>query len=137
MVDILGGDNTTYMSFGSEPFTPNNELRYKSFQLQNNFTKFTQQAHADLRRHASRRYESENVFFPGSQSVYVYNTLDDFLTDANGYLANPNRTTSTRQPAPVPGALQQHPRAGEADSAAGGALRRRLRAGRVERRPTT
>ena len=30
MVDILGGDNTTYMSFGSEPFTPNNELRYNT-----------------------------------------------------------------------------------------------------------
>src|SRR5574339_124599 len=41
MVDILDGNNTTYMSFGSEPFTPNNELRYKTFQLQNNFTKFS------------------------------------------------------------------------------------------------
>src|SRR5690606_16224806 len=40
------------------------------------------------------RYRSENVFFPGSQSVYVYNLLDDFYTDANDYLANPNRTTS-------------------------------------------
>ena len=40
------------------------------------------------------RYESENVFFSGAQSVYVYNTLDDFYTDLNGYLANPNRTTS-------------------------------------------
>jgi hypothetical protein len=40
------------------------------------------------------RYESENVFFPGSQSVYVYNSLDDFYTDANDHLANPNRTTS-------------------------------------------
>ena len=43
---------------------------------------------------SGERYESENVFFPGSQSVYVYNSLADFYTDANGYLANPNRTTS-------------------------------------------
>jgi len=94
MVDILGGDNATYMSFGSEPFTPNNELRYSSFQLQNNFTKFTSK-HTMTFGGTFERYESENVFFPGSQSVYVYNTLDDFLTDANGYLANPNRTTSS------------------------------------------
>ena len=40
------------------------------------------------------RYESENVFFPGAQSVYVYNSLADFYADVNGYLANPNRTTS-------------------------------------------
>jgi hypothetical protein len=94
MVDILGGDNTTYMSFGSEPFTPNNELRYSSFQLQNNFTKFTSK-HTLTFGGTFERYESENVFFPGSQSVYVYNTLDDFLTDANGYLTNPGRTTSS------------------------------------------
>ncbi len=78
MVDILGGDNTTYMAFGSEPFTPNNELRYNSFQLQNNFTKFTSK-HTMTFGGTFERYESENVFFPGSQSVYVYNTLDDFL----------------------------------------------------------
>ena len=29
-----------YTSFGTEPFTPNNELRYNTFQLQDNFTKF-------------------------------------------------------------------------------------------------
>ena len=40
------------------------------------------------------KYHSENVFFPGKQSAYVYNSLADFYTDANGYLANPNRTTS-------------------------------------------
>jgi hypothetical protein len=93
MIDILGGDNTTYMSLGFEPFTPNNELRYKTFQIQNNFTKFSNK-HTLTFGGTIERYESENVFFPGSQSAYVYNTLDDFYADLNGYLANPNRTTS-------------------------------------------
>ncbi|MDZ7371196.1 MAG: TonB-dependent receptor [candidate division KSB1 bacterium] len=91
-VDILEG-GSVYTSFGFEPFTPNNELRYGSFQVQNNFMVY-------LRKHSLtfgasfERYESENVFFPGSQSVYVYNSLDDFYTDARGYLQNPNRTES-------------------------------------------
>jgi hypothetical protein len=91
-VDIL--DNaTTYTSFGFEPFTPNNELRYKTFQLQNNFTRYGNR-HALTFGGSFERYESENVFFPGSQSVYVYNSLQDFYTDANDYLANPNRAIS-------------------------------------------
>jgi len=91
-VDILNA-GTVYTSFGSEPFTPNNELRYYSYQLQDNFT-------IDLGDHvltlglAAEKYHSENVFFPGKQSVYVYNSLADFYTDANDYLANPNRTAS-------------------------------------------
>jgi hypothetical protein len=91
-VDILDG-TTAYTSFGSEPFTPNNELRYKTFQLQDNFTKFSNR-HSFTFGFSAERYESENVFFPGKQSAYVYNSLADFYTDANGYLANPNRTTS-------------------------------------------
>lgn len=92
MVDIVEGGRT-YTSFGFEPFTPNNELRYGSFQLQNNFTFFTP-GHTLTFGVSAERYESENVFFPGSQSVYVYNSLQDFYTDANGFLQNPNRTTS-------------------------------------------
>ncbi len=91
-VDILR-DGSTYTSFGFEPFTPNNELRYKSFQLQNNFSVFRGK-HSYTFGLSVERYESENVFFPGSQSVYVYNSLDDFYADARDYLANPNRTTS-------------------------------------------
>jgi len=91
-VDILEA-GSVYTSFGFEPFTPNNELRYKSFQLQNNFSLFT--ANHNLTFGASaERYESENVFFPGSQSIYTYNSLADFYRDARGYIANPNRTTS-------------------------------------------
>ncbi|HEX9366520.1 MAG TPA: hypothetical protein VF921_07830, partial [Vicinamibacterales bacterium] len=93
LVDILGGDNSTYTSFGSEPFTPNNELRYKTFQAQDSFTKFANN-HTFTVGGTFERYHSENVFFPGKQSVYVYNTLADFYADANDYLANPNRTAS-------------------------------------------
>ncbi|MFN8665941.1 MAG: carboxypeptidase regulatory-like domain-containing protein [Gemmatimonadaceae bacterium] len=91
-VDILK-DGVTYMSLGFEPFTPANQLRYKTLQAQDNFTWYT--AHHDFTFGAAvQKYRSENVFYPGSQSVYVYNSLDDFITDVNGYVANPNRTTS-------------------------------------------
>lgn len=91
-VEILK-DGAAYTSFGFEPFTPNNELRYNSFQVQNNFSLFLDNHNLTFGV-SYEKYESENVFFPGSQSVYVYNSLADFYTDANDYLANKNRTTS-------------------------------------------
>ena len=91
-VDILDA-NTAYISFGSEPFTPNNELRYNTFQIQNNLQKFGQR-HSFTFGVSYEKYNSENVFFSGRQSVYTYLSLADFYTDMNGYLANPNRTTS-------------------------------------------
>jgi hypothetical protein len=92
MVDVLQ-QNSVYTTFGFEPFTPNNELRYQTFQLQNDLTWY-RGAHTWSFGGSLERYESENVFFPGSQSVYSYDSLADFYADANGYLANPNRTTS-------------------------------------------
>jgi hypothetical protein len=92
-IDILDGAGTAYTSVGSEPFTPNNELRYNTFQLQDNFTKFWK-SHSVTFGASVEKYHSENVFFPGKQSAYVYNTLADFYTDLNGYLANPGRTSS-------------------------------------------
>lgn len=92
LVDILE-EGRTYTSFGYEPFTPRNQLRYNSYQLQNNFSIYGNR-HDLTFGVALEKYRSDNVFFPGSQSAYVYNSLDDFYTDANDYLANPNRTTS-------------------------------------------
>jgi hypothetical protein len=92
-VDILDGSGTGYTAFGSEPFTPNNELRYNTFQAQDSFTKFGKR-HSLTFGGAVEKYRSENVFFPGKQSAYVYNTLADFYADAADALANPNRTTS-------------------------------------------
>src|SRR5712692_5116432 len=92
LVDILEA-NTVYTTFGFEPFTPNNELRYNTFQAQDSFT-WNRGRHALTFGATVERYKSENVFFPGAQSVYVYNSLADFYKDANDYLANPNRTVS-------------------------------------------
>lgn len=92
LVDVLEG-TSVYTTFGPEPFTPNNELRYNTFQAKNDFTIYGNRH--DLTFGVSvERYESENVFFPGRQSAYVYNSLADFYTDANDFLANPGRTVS-------------------------------------------
>ena len=53
-------DGTAYTSFGSEPFTPNNELRYQTFQLQDSFTKFGNK-HALTFGGAHEKYHSDNV----------------------------------------------------------------------------
>ena len=93
-VDILDGSGVAYTSFGFEPFTPNNELRYWTFQLQDHFTIFTAK-HSLTFGGSYERYRSENVFYPGAQSAYVYNTLADFYTDANDY---PPTRTGRRRP---------------------------------------
>jgi hypothetical protein len=92
LVDILQA-GSVYTTFGFEPFTPNNQLRYHTFQAQDSFT-WNRNDHTLTFGATVERYKSDNVFFPGAQSVYVYNSLSDFYTDANGFLANPNRTTS-------------------------------------------
>ena len=91
-VDIMSSGRV-YTSFGTEPFTPDNSLKYKTFQIQDNLTRYGQN-HTMTLGASGEWYESVNIFFSGQQSVYVYNSLADFYTDANGYLANPNRTTS-------------------------------------------
>ena len=91
-VDVLDA-SSVYTSLGFEPFTPNNELRYGTFQLQDNFTMY-RRGHTLTFGGSFERYRSENVYFPGAQSVYTYSSLADFYTDFNGYLADPNRTAS-------------------------------------------
>ncbi|HVD62161.1 MAG TPA: TonB-dependent receptor [Gemmatimonadaceae bacterium] len=92
LVDIQEA-GLTYTSFGFEPFTPDNLLYYHTWQAQENLTKYTKDHDISV-GFAFEKYHSDNSFFPGSQSAYVYNSLADFYTDANGYLANPNRTTA-------------------------------------------
>ncbi|HVZ24357.1 MAG TPA: carboxypeptidase regulatory-like domain-containing protein [Vicinamibacterales bacterium] len=91
-VDILE-NGVTYTSFGSEPFTPANLLFYHTFQAQDSFTKVSGN-HSLTIGGAMEKYHSDNSFYFGIQSAYVYNSLADFYADAQDYLAHPNRTTS-------------------------------------------
>jgi hypothetical protein len=91
---VIGdGAGLPITSFGSEPFTPYNLLRYGTFQLQDSVTKFAKN-HSLTFGGTFEKFHSDNSFYFGIQSAYAYNTLADFYADANGFLANPNRTVS-------------------------------------------
>ena len=91
---VIGfGDGSAYTSFGNEPFTPFNLLRYSTFQAQDSVTKFAKN-HSITFGGNIEKFHSDNSFYFGIQSAYSYNTLADFYADANGYLANPNRTVA-------------------------------------------
>jgi hypothetical protein len=92
-VDIFEG-GTNYLSFGGEPFTFPNGLKYQTFQIQDNVSKFMNRHTLTFGAYAEK-YHSDNIFMQCcTQSAYAYNSLADFYADANGYLANPNRTVS-------------------------------------------
>src|SRR6185295_5723764 len=95
-VVIGAGDGTALTAFGNEPFTPFNLLRYTTFQVQDSVTKFAKN-HSITFGGNLEKFHSDNSFYFGIQSAYSYNSLADFYADANGYLANPNRTVSPVQ----------------------------------------
>ena len=100
LVDIHDGTagtlsaNTALTSFGFEPFTPLNTLKYDSLQVQDNLSIY-RGSHTFQAGFSFEKYHSLNIFFPSSQSIYSYRSLGDFYTDANAYL---NGTVSTVSP---------------------------------------
>jgi Carboxypeptidase regulatory-like domain/TonB dependent receptor len=95
LVDILDGTNSdrNYMSFGAEPFTPNNILNTDTWQASDNLT-FYNGKHTTSAGVNFESFKFFNQFTPQIQGQYVFNSLADFYTSANAYIANNNITAN-------------------------------------------
>jgi hypothetical protein len=80
-IDILNGSNT-FISAGLDPFTQGNKLSYSTLHFTNNLTK-TVGKHSLLFGTNFEHFKSSNLFFSGSNGVYVFNSLTDFYAAAN------------------------------------------------------
>ena len=91
-IDIKEGA-ATYTSVGFDPFTPGNKLNYWTFNVTNNITKYMEK-HTLVGGFNFQKYQSNNLFYPASNGVYIFNSLADFYTAANQSLANGGRPST-------------------------------------------
>jgi hypothetical protein len=91
-IDILDASRN-YIAFGSEPFTPNNILNTDTWQVSDNVTIFKGK-HTISTGFNWETFDFFNQFTPTINGQYVFNSLADFYTSANAWLANNNMATN-------------------------------------------
>ena len=95
-IDILSG-TTTYASVGFDPFTPGNKLDYNTFHITDNITKYAGK-HTLTAGVNFEKYQSNNLFFPASNGVYIFSSLTSFYAAANESIANGGKPSVTNLP---------------------------------------
>lgn len=83
----------TYISFGNDAFTPNNLLNTDTWQFSDNLTAYLGK-HTITAGVAYEHFTFTNGFTSLINGIYTFNSLNDFYTAADGYLANQSRTFS-------------------------------------------
>ncbi len=98
-VDIKKGTKS-FISLGMDPFTPKNQLNYSTAHITDNIT-YSSGKHTALLGLNFEYFKSNNMFFPGSHGVYIYNSLDDFYRAAYNSAANNNAPSVTGAAVPA------------------------------------
>ena len=83
----------TYISFGNDPFTPNNKLNTDTWQFSDNLTAYVGK-HTLTAGVSFEHFTFLNGFTSLINGVYTFNNLADFYTAANAYVANPSQSFS-------------------------------------------
>ena len=96
-IDIKDG-TSTYMSVGFDPFTPGNKLDYNTFHVTDNLTLYANK-HTITGGFNYEKYISNNLFYPASNGVYIFNSLSDFYNAANESLGNGGKPSVNTLPA--------------------------------------
>jgi len=79
-IDIFDGAGKNYITAGMDPYTYNNDVINDSYSIIDNFTYYA--GKHTITVGGSYEYQKVgNMFMAGSNSYYIYNTLNDFITD--------------------------------------------------------